>query len=166
MTSNRNNDNTEVKRYIEIDGQQIPVSEEVYRAYKQPLWAEHKRKERKKRCVISGGKSGTKRCDGDCSKCGRQRTGGILSLDKLAEDGFDAADSVSVAELVEDKLELELLTAALEKLDPDERSLIDALFYKDRTVRDYAAEIGVSHQAVVKRKQKVIEKLRSIMGAK
>jgi len=32
--------------YIEIDGQQIPVTEEAYRAYKRPLWAERKRQQR------------------------------------------------------------------------------------------------------------------------
>lgn len=32
------------QRFIEIDGQQVLVTEEVYRAYKRPLWAEHKRK--------------------------------------------------------------------------------------------------------------------------
>jgi DNA-directed RNA polymerase specialized sigma subunit len=37
------------------------------------------------------------------------------------------------------------------------------LFYEERTVRDCAAEIGISHQAVVKRKQKILEKLRGIM---
>lgn len=86
-------------------------------------------------------------------------------MDKFSDDGFDVADPIDVAELVADKLLLELLATALDDLEPDERLLIDALFYKDRTERDYAAEIGISHQAVGKRKQKVIEKLRGIMGA-
>jgi len=47
------NQQTTTQRYIEIDGQQIPVTEESYRVYKRPAWAEHKRKEREKRCVIS-----------------------------------------------------------------------------------------------------------------
>jgi len=48
----KNNENQETKkeRYIKINGKEIPVTEEVYRAYKQPAWAEHKRKEREKRC--------------------------------------------------------------------------------------------------------------------
>jgi len=87
----------------------------------------------------------------------------VLSLDRLAGDGFDYADVSSVSSLVEDKLELELLAAALDKLVPDEKSLIRALFYEERTVRDCAAEIGISHQVVVKRKQKILEKLRGIM---
>ncbi len=34
--------------YLPIDGQEVPVTEEVYRAYWQPVWAERKRQERKK----------------------------------------------------------------------------------------------------------------------
>ncbi|AQU05379.1 hypothetical protein B1778_01175 [Dehalococcoides mccartyi] len=150
----------ENQRFIEIDGKQIPVSEEVYRAYKRPAWAEHKRKERAKRCRDENGY----RCTEDCKSCPKLREGGDLSLDKFSDDGFDVADQVDVAELVADKLVLELLAAALYDLEPDERSLINALFYRERTERDYAAEIGVSHQAIGKRKQKVIEKLRGIMG--
>ncbi|WP_303678437.1 hypothetical protein [Dehalococcoides mccartyi] len=150
----------ENQRFIEIDGQQIPVTEEIYRAYKRPAWAEHKQKERAKRCRDENGY----RCTKDCKSCPKLRDGGDLSLDKFSDDGFDVADQVDVAELVADKLVLELLAAALYDLEPDERSLINALFYRERTERDYAAEIGVSHQAIGKRKQKVIEKLRGIMG--
>ena len=152
----------ENQRFIEINGEQIPVTEEVYRAYKRPLWAEHKRKERAKRCRDENGF----RCTKDCRTCEKSREGGTLSLNKFNEEGYEVADSVDLAELVADKLLLEQLVAALNDLDPDERSLINALFYNDRTERDYAAEIGISHQAVGKRKQKVIEKLFSIVGAK
>jgi len=151
----------ENQRYIEIDGEQIPVTEKVYRAYKRPLWAEHKRKERAKRCRDEKGF----RCTKDCKSCPKLRDGGDLSLDKFSDDGYEITDPVDLAELVADQLLLEQLAAALGELEPDERSLIDALFYKERTERDYAAEIGISHQAVGKRKLKVIEKLRGIMGA-
>jgi len=146
--------------YIEIDGEQIPVTEDVYRAYKRPLWAEHKRKERAKRCRDENGF----RCTRDCKTCPKLRDGGDLSLDKFSDDGFDIADSIDMAELVADKLLLEQLVAALDDLEPDERSLIDALFYHDRTEWNYAAEVGISHQAIGKRKKKVLEKLRDLMG--
>ncbi|MGR6837021.1 hypothetical protein [Syntrophomonas erecta] len=55
----QNTVNQETKQYyLTIDGQEVKVSEEVYRAYKRPIWAEHKRKEREKRCIISDGVSG------------------------------------------------------------------------------------------------------------
>jgi len=121
------------QRFIEIDGQKITVAEESYRAYKRPAWAERKRIERAKRCVISDGRGRTKRCTDDCSKCDKQRTGSVLSLDRFINDGYEIADTVDLAELVADKLLLEQLVAALDELEPDERSLIDALFYNDRT---------------------------------
>jgi DNA-directed RNA polymerase specialized sigma24 family protein len=151
----------ENQRYIEIDGEQIPVTEEVYRVFKRPLWAEHKRKERAKRCRDENGF----RCTKDCRTCDKRCEGSVLSLDRFSEAGFDVPDEVDMADLVADKLLLEQLMEALDDLEPDERSLIDALFFNDRTERDYAAEIGISHQAVGKRKNKVIGKLRSIMGA-
>ena len=151
----------EKEYYILIDGQEIPVTEEVYRAYKRPQWAERKKAERAKRCRDENGF----RCNEDCSVCIRIRSGSALSLDKFREDGFDVADKTNIAELVADKLLIEALIDTLDDLEPDEKALIDALFYKDRTERDYAAELGISHQAVGKRKKKVVEKLRSIISA-
>jgi len=151
----------ENQRFIKIDGEQIPVTEEVYRAYKRPAWAEHKRKERAKRCRDEKGV----RCTKDCKLCPKLRDGGDLSIDKFSDDGYEITDPVDLAEFVADKLLLEQLAVALDDLESDERSLINALFYNDRTEREYAAEIGISHQAIGKRKQKVIEKLRGIMGA-
>lgn len=160
MTSNHNDDNANIRRYVEIDGEKIPVTEEVYRAYKRPLWTEHKRQEREKRCRDENGF----RCTKDCRTCTKSRDGGDLSLDKLSDDGLDIPDSGDITELVADKLILEQLVAVLDDLEPDERSLIDAIFFQNRTEREYAAEIGISHQAVGKRKNKVIEKLRELMN--
>ncbi|ABZ85440.1 hypothetical protein HM1_2931 [Heliomicrobium modesticaldum Ice1] len=148
------------KHYIPIDGQQITVTEESYRAYKRPAWAERKRKEREKRCVISNGKGGIKRCTGDCSKCEKQRTGSILSLDSLTEEsGFEPSDPIDIAELIADKLLFEELYAALEELDPDNRRIME-LFSIGKSEREIAAEIGLSQKAVNKRKNKLFAQLR------
>lgn len=148
------------KRYIHINGKQIPVTEESYRAYKRPAWAERKRKEREKRCVTSNGKGDTKRCTGDCSKCDKQRTGSILSLDSLTEEsGFEPCDPIDIAELVADKLLFEELYAALEELDPDNRKIME-LFSIGKSERDIAADIGLSQKAINKRKTKLFAHLR------
>jgi len=150
------------QRFIRINGEQVSVSEEVYRAYKRPLWAERKQQERQKRCI---GKNGN-RCTEDCSKCPFSRSGGTLSIEQFAEDGVDIPDPSDIDEVIAYKLLLEQLGAALIELEPDERSLIDALFYKERAERDYATELGMSHQAVGKRKQKVLAKLREILDSR
>jgi len=151
----------ENQRFIEIDGEQILVNEDVYRAYKRPIWAENKRMERSKRCRDENGY----RCTKDCQTCLKTRDGGVLSLDKFSEAGFDMPDQIDIGELVADKLLLEQLAAALDDLEPDEKALIDALFYQGNTERDYAAEVGISHQAVGKRKKKILEKLRDLIGS-
>lgn len=145
----------EYRIYLTHERQYIPVSEEVYRAYKRPAWAEHKRKEREKRCRDDNGN----RCARDCSKCDRQRTGGVLSLDKFNEEGFEAAEPFDLAELVADKLLLEELYAALEELDPDNRRIME-LFGIGKSEREIAADIGLSQKAINKRKVKLFAQLR------
>ena len=132
--SNPNPQTTGATHYIEIDGEQIPVTEEVYRAYKRPIWAERKRKEREKRCRDSNGF----RCREDCSQCDRQRTGSVLSLDKFTEDGFDIADPTDCTLLIESEQIIEALHIALDKLDPLDRQITD-LFSVGKSEREIAA---------------------------
>ena len=147
------------QRYLEINGQQILVTEEVYRTYKRPLWAEHKRKERSGKCRIENGN----RCMKSCRECPKIRAEGDMSLDRLFEDGFDIVDPVDITEVVADRLLKSQLAAALNSLAPEERSLIDALFYDMRTEQDYADEMGISQKTVSNRKKCVIGRLRQLM---
>ena len=116
------------QHYIEINGQQIPVTEEVYRAYKRPIWAEHKRNDRQKLCQVSDGKGGLKRCTEDCSTCSRTKEGSFLSLDGLEEAGYSVEDRAQdVAEIVAEKMLLEELFKALEELDPNSHHICKLL---------------------------------------
>jgi len=150
------NDNQKtIQRFIEINGEQIPVTEEVYRAYKRPLWAEHKRKEREKRCRDENGN----RCIADCSKCDKQRIGSVLSLDRLIGDGFEPSDPSDLTELTAYNILLDQLYAALAELDP-ENSRIAELFSIGKTEREIAECIGRSQKTVNNRKPKIFAQLR------
>ena len=145
--------------YITINGQNIPVSEEIYRAYKRPEWAEHKRMEREKRCRIGG-----VRCNGDCSQCPHQRTGTMVSLDRLEEVNHVPADfSADVEEIGAGRMLLEELFRALEQLDPDGQ-LLCQLLMDGESERQIAARFGISQVAVHKRKRKVFGLLRDALG--
>ena len=125
--------------YVTINGERIPVSEEVYRAYRQPAWREHKRR--------------TVRLEME------------RSLDLLMDDGFDVVDDQKlVDELVADKLLLDALLQALAELTEDERSLIDALYFRGMSERDIAGLYSMSQQAVNKRKRRVLDKLRDLLN--
>lgn len=146
--------------HLTIENQVHEVTEDVYRAYKQPLWAEHKRKEREKRCIISNGKGGIKRCSQDCSLCEKQRTGTILSLDCSAEEyGFEPSDPANIEEIIAEKQLLKELLSALEELDPDNRRIME-LFGIGKSEREIAADIGLSQKAINKRKVKLFAQLR------
>ncbi len=146
--------------YIEIDGNQIPVTEEVYQAYMQPLWSEQKRKEREKRCLISNGRGGTKRCTQDCSHCDKKRTGTILSLEHSAEKyGLEPADPTNIEEIFIGKELLDALYSALLELDPDNRRIME-LFAHGWSEREIADDIGLSQKAINKRKAKLFAQLK------
>ena len=121
--------NQETKQYyLTIDGQEVTVTEEVYRAYKRPIWAEYKRNDRQKLCQVSDGKGGLKRCTEDCSKCSRTKEGNVLSLDGLEEAGYSVEDRAQdVAEIVAEKVLLEELFKALEELDPNSHHICKLL---------------------------------------
>lgn len=126
--------------YIVINGKKIAVSEEVYRAYKQPVWRESKR--------------------------AKARADMEHSYEGMLEDGFElASDDALIEDIVTDKLLLDMLLAALDELAEDERSLIDALFYQEQTERDVARRDHISHQAVHKKKVRVLEKLRRFLDS-
>lgn len=144
-----------ITHYLEIDGEQIPVTEEVYRAYKRPLWAEHKRKEREKRCRNANGY----RCTNDCSQCDKQRTGSVLSLDKLTEDGFDIADPNDFAQAIENSFILEALHDAVDKLESLDHQIIE-LFCAGQSEREIGAVVGMSQKGVNKRKARIFADLR------
>lgn len=145
--------------YLPIDGQEIPVTEEIYRAYWQPVWAERKRQEREKRCLISNGKGKTKRCMADCSKCSRRRSGSVLSLDKFVEDGYEISDSLDMDELVAERLLLEELAAALNELDPINKRIAE-LCGEGLSERQIADEVGLSQKTINNRKAGIFNELR------
>lgn len=153
--SNSIHEISDATRYIEIDGEKIPVTEDIYRAYKRPLWTEHKRREREKRCRDANGY----RCTKDCSQCEKQRTGSVLSLDKLTEDGIDIADPTDFAQVIEASLIMEALRDAVDKLDPLDRQIIE-LFCIGKSERDIAAVVGLSQKGVNKRKARIFAELR------
>ena len=142
------------QRYLEIDGEQVAVTEEIYLAYMCPVWAEKKRVERGGRCRDKNGN----RCMEDCRFCHKYRDGRPVSLEQLREVGFDPADPADVQELVEDNLRNEALHTAIDNLTPDNRR-IAVLFSIGLSEREIAVQVGLSQKGVNKRKSKIFEQL-------
>jgi len=132
--------------YLPIKGEKVPVSEETYRAYKQPVWKEKKRIQRET-------------ADGTIP----------LSLDKLIDDalanesegrnGFDIPSDEDVEAAVCQQAILDALFEAIEELSEEEKVLIHDIFYMGKTEREIAASVGITQKAINKRKTKLLGKL-------
>jgi len=129
-----NSDDTR-KYCITINGEEVTVNEDVYRAFKRPAWMERKRRE--------------------------VRNEKERSLDAFMDEGFDIPSNDPLTdEIVEDKLLLETLYMALAELTENERDLIDALFYQKKSEHTVARDMGISQNTVNYHKKRVLDKLR------
>ena len=86
------------------------------------------------------------------------------SFERLAgEDKQFASDGESVEDAVIKSILLDKLRLCLDRLDEEERALIDALFYDELTIREYAALVGTSRSSIERRKQKILSMLKNFL---
>lgn len=156
----KNTVNQETKQYyLTIDGQEVTVTEEVYRAYKRPIWAEHKRNDRQKLCQVSDGKGGLKRCTEDCSKCSRTKEGSFLSLDGLEEAGYSVEDpAANQCETILTAMLFEDLLESLRKKAPELAPIFEML-YDGKSQRTIANLINKPQSSV----NDMIKRMRAIL---
>ena len=131
--------------FIKNDGEQIWVTEEVYRAYKRPNWTEHKRKERQR-----------KRAQENANALDATP----LSTDRMLEDGLDIADpGDSLEDVVMLGIAIEELRKALSQHASDDRAIMELLGdgLSDRMI---SAKIGMPQTTVSYRRKKLFKKLR------
>ncbi|WP_312279492.1 sigma factor-like helix-turn-helix DNA-binding protein [Oscillibacter sp.] len=134
---------SENKKYtIVVKRQRVEVSEAIYRAY-------HKEREAERYQ----------------NKLTRQNE---LSLERFREDGVNIDYLiVRVQPDILDKLihqeQLEALWIALQSLPEDERSLIDELFFNDKSERMLAAELDIPRMTLSDKKKRILRKLKKLL---
>lgn len=137
----------------------VYVSEEVYRAYKQPYWKAKQQERRASRCMISG-----HRCMGDCTKCDRLRDGAPLSLEQMAEDGIDVPSSYETPEeaaLRKEEYE-ELYTAMATLTDQDQKILW--MMTDGKSDHAIAEALGMAQTTVSYRRKAALKNLQKLLG--
>lgn len=70
-------------------------------------------------------------------------------------------ETVSTEDAAIRNIEARQLHKALSLLSDDERYLIEQLYFEERTERELARELGIYHNAVHKRKQLILDKLKT-----
>lgn len=131
--------------YLYVKGKAVPVSEEVYKAY----WkiTEHEkylqRKDWKHNVIPFSGLD----YDGHF-------------IDNIIDEKID------LEKIVEVKMQIEELHRALNTLSKEERELMEAIFYKEESLRSIGKKEKVTHQAISGRRDRILEKLRKILEDK
>jgi RNA polymerase sigma factor (sigma-70 family) len=94
---------------------------------------------------------------------------GVVHYDALDTDEMNGGDifpdaAPPIDEMVSDKLLRQDLRRCLALLSADDRALLTALYFEDKGENAVARELGITQQAVNKRRQKAIRKLKERMG--
>lgn len=158
--------------YLNVKGQKVMVTEEVYRTYVRPVRAEQKREERNKRCLIEKivkGKKRLVRCKGDCSICEKEKQyPQVCSFDLLQEEGFEIADDLNnVEEQIieeENKREIALIVnSALDCLEKNQKNIAKLFYLENLSQTEVANRLKLSKSFVSKSIKKLEPILREIL---
>ena len=128
---------------VTIDGTDVEVSKGVYEAYSQS--------ERRERY------------------CEERDAGRLLSLEQLDEDKVQLAyltdEHVEAAEDTAMRgMMTEQMLDAVKLLTEEERELLHLMFVEDIPARELARQLGVYHRTVIYRRDRILKKLKYLMG--
>ena len=128
--------------YLYVNGQKVKVSEEIYKVY----WREREHEKYLEQV---------------------DRKNHLLFFSSLDHDGHYVDnivdESVDVAKIVETQMMIESLRYAISKLNDEERDIIERLYFNDETLRSVAKLKSITHPAVMKRRNKMLEKLKKFI---
>lgn len=135
----------EKKEYrIKVQGQLVPVTEEVYFTY-------HRMKRR------------------EIYLEERDTTNGVFYYSTLDTEGTNGEDvipdlvSPRVEDAAVDKLLAEKLHQCLSQLAREEQELIFLLFFQNKSERQLAAETGIPQKTINDRRHRILVKLKKLM---
>ena len=83
-----------------------------------------------------------------------------VSLDGMEYEGEPFISEADTANEVERREDMARLFSAMEALSPTQRELVEKVYFEGRKITDIAREEGVSHVAIVRRLNRIFEKLR------
>ena len=142
--------------YLYIDGQNVKVSEEIYRVYKSA--------EEKERYFMKRLKKGRFVMDPE-GREGIYVPGREKAFEKLLDEEWEFADQgMSVEDIVEKASLIKELETAMRTLSEDERVLIEEIFYLERTEREVCDALHMAKTTLNRRKQAILRKLKEQMG--
>lgn len=85
-----------------------------------------------------------------------------MSVEAVSHQFAQSAEEILVARENEQDIQrkLELLKQALYQLNEADRALIEAVYFENISMREYARRIGVSHSTITKRRNRILSTLK------
>ena len=130
--------------YITIDREKVFVSEEVYKTYRQM-----KRQER--------------------TQTEKDARNGLISYEMFTTETMQGEDLLcdplqsSVEETALSAVMCCKLYMCLDKLPPEERELVNRIYFLGYSLRQLSAETGIPYMTIQHRKVKILAKLKKLM---
>ena len=128
--------------YLYVDGQKVKVSEEIYKVY----WREEEHEKYLEQV---------------------DRKKHLLFFSSLDHDGHFSEtivdEAIDVENIVKTKIMIEAVKNAISMLNAEERDIIERLYFNDETVRSVAKLKSITHPALIKRRNKILEKLKKFI---
>ena len=132
------------KYMIKIQGRLIEVSEDVYYAYfrmdRQERWQEEKKQ------------------DHDVVSYDALDNGETVGAEAIQDMNSPGMEELVIANELKERLHN--IVAALPK---PERELIQAIYFEDIPVSDYAKRVGLSHRGINKQRKRILSKLKMLL---
>ena len=132
------------KYMIKIQGDLIEVSEDVYYAYfrmdRQERWQEEKKQ------------------DHDVVSYDALDNGETVGAEAIQDMNSPGMEELVIANELKERLHN--VVAALPK---PERELIQAIYFEDIPVSDYAKRVGLSHRGINKQRKRILSKLKMLL---
>ena len=127
--------------YLYVNGQKVKVSEQIYKVY----WREREHEKY-------------------LEQVDRKTTCSFSSLDHDGHFVDNIVDeSVDVEKIMETQMMIETVRNAISRLNAEERDIIERLYFNDETVRSVAKLKSITHPALIKRRNKILEKLKKFI---
>ena len=83
-----------------------------------------------------------------------------FSLDGMDYEGEQFASAEDTEREAVRREDMARLYSAMEVLSPSQRELVEKVYFEERKITDIAREEGVSHVAIIRRLNRIYEKLR------
>lgn len=163
--------NEEKQYYLNINGEKVVVSEEVYRVYIRPVRAAERARHRNKKCLVVGEKGNLVRCTKNCQECeyafAKKPTGG-LSLESLMDNNMYFPDTrINIEEEYirrEEEQEMKAkLHKAIKMLNSRQQEIVKLYFWQGKTQEEIAEIYGIDRTSIAHAMRRILRKLKEFL---